>query len=50
MRGEPCAKKVSCKIKVRLDETVRPTVLHEAETWTITRAQEKKTDVVEMRH
>ncbi|XP_023243446.1 uncharacterized protein LOC111641505 [Centruroides sculpturatus] len=48
--GGLCDMKVSCNLKGKLDKSVvRPAMLYGAETWAITRAQERKMEVAEMR-
>ncbi|XP_067131713.1 uncharacterized protein [Centruroides vittatus] len=50
LSGVLCGKKVSCNLKGKLYKSVvRPAMLYEAETRAITRAQETKMEVVEMR-
>ncbi|XP_023233563.1 uncharacterized protein LOC111633257 [Centruroides sculpturatus] len=45
-----CVKKVSCNLKGKLYKSVfRSAMLYGAETWEITRAQERKMEVAEMR-
>lgn len=50
LSGVLCDRKVSCRMKGKLYKSVvRPAMLYSAETWPITKAQEKKLEVAEMR-
>ncbi|KAG8229777.1 hypothetical protein J437_LFUL005858 [Ladona fulva] len=50
LSGVLCDRKVSCEIKGKLYKTVvRPALLYSSETWPITKAQERKMEVAEMR-
>ncbi|XP_023239853.1 uncharacterized protein LOC111638386 [Centruroides sculpturatus] len=50
LSGVLCDKKFSCKLKGKLYKSVvRPGMLYGAETWAITRTQERKMEVAEIR-
>ncbi|KAI5724950.1 hypothetical protein M8J77_009188 [Diaphorina citri] len=50
LSGVLCDKKISVKKKERLYKTiVRPALMYSAETWPITKAEERKMEVTEMR-
>ena len=50
MSGVLCDRGVSCRMKGKIyKRVVRPVLLYVAETWPVTRAQEKRLEVVEMR-
>ena len=50
LSGVLCDKKIGVKMKGRLYKTVvRPALMYSAETWPITKAQERKMEVAEMK-
>ena len=45
-----CDRRISLRVKEKVNNTVvRPAMMYGAETWAVTKAQEKKLDVAEMR-
>ena len=48
--GMLCDRRISLRVKGKVYKTVvRPAMMYRAETWAVTKAQEKKLDVAEMR-